>query len=547
LYDKINDMLSRSLVEKANRLLKGEKGTVLKDPGGRINVCLCYPNTYHVGMSNLGFQGLYGIVNRRGDALCERVFLPDEEDMREHIRTNTPLFSLESKRPLGKFHIVAFSISFENDYPNILQMLRLAKLNPLRRKRTENNPLLIGGGVCVTSNPEPLAELFDLLFIGEAEEHIHILIDTYKDSSSKREFLEKVSAHEGFYVPEFYEVAYERDGRIKKRTVVFDAAPEVIKKATVAQLDGRLKHSIITHNTEFSDMCLVEAMRGCPWSCRFCLAGHLYRPVRHKPLEEVKKEIKSHNNVGLIGPSLTEYRFIKEVLKEGAKMSLTSLRASQRSIELLELLKNKKSLSIAPEAGSQRLREVINKKIKEDEIISTAEEAFKAGIKTLRLYFMVGLPTETEEDIEAIAEVVRKIRALSDKGIVVLSVSVFVPKPFTPFQWHPMEREEVVKRRLKYLKGALLKYKGIRLFHDVLKYSYLQGILSRGDRRLSNFLLRLEEPSKWRQTLSEEGLSEEFYLYRKRSFDETLPWDFIDTGIPKRTLWSQYMKALKGL
>jgi radical SAM superfamily enzyme YgiQ (UPF0313 family) len=228
-------------------------------------------------------------------------------------------------------------------------------------------------------------------------------------------------------------------------------------------------------------------------------------------------------------------------------MSLTSLRASQRSIELLELLKNKKSLSIAPEAGSQRLREVINKKIKEDEIISTAEEAFKAGIKTLRLYFMVGLPTETEEDIEAIAEVVRKIRALSDKGIVVLSVSVFVPKPFTPFQWHPMEREEVVKRRLKYLKGALLKYKGIRLFHDVLKYSYLQGILSRGDRRLSNFLLRLEEPSKWRQTLSEEGLSEEFYLYRKRSFDETLPWDFIDTGIPKRTLWSQYMKALKGL
>jgi radical SAM superfamily enzyme YgiQ (UPF0313 family) len=426
-------------------------------------------------------------------------------------------------------------------------MLRLAKLNPLRRERKESAPILIGGGVCVTSNPEPIAELFDLLFIGEVEEYIHVLIETYKNSGTKREFLERVSEYEGFYVPKFYKVSYGKYGEIKKRSVVFDAAPEVIKKATTAQLDGRLRHSIITVNTEFADMCLVEAMRGCPWSCRFCLAGHLYRPVRHKPLEEIKKEIKSSEKVGLIGPSLTEYKFIREVLREGAKMSVTSLRASRKSIELLEFLEDKKSLSIAPEAGSKRLRWIINKRIDEEEIVSTSEEAFRAGIKTLRLYFMVGLPTETEEDIEAIAELVRKIRALSDRGVVVLSVSVFVPKPFTPFQWHPMEREDVVKRRLKYLKGALLKHKGIRLFHDVVKYSYLQGVFSRGDRRLSKFILGLDEPSKWRQTLTEEGLSEEFYLYRKRSFDETLPWDFIDIGISKRSLWSQYMRALKGL
>ena len=444
--------MSRRLIEKIDKLLLKEKGTIFKEPGGRINVCLVYPNTYHVGMSNLGFQGIYTLLNDRSDTLCERAFLPDEDDIDEYVRTDTKPFALESKRPLNKFDILAFSVSFENDYPNILKILELANI-PLRASdRNQTHPLLIIGGVCAFFNPEPLADFFDVCFVGEAEDMLNEFIDTYKKSETRQELYKKTAAIEGVYVPGFYNIKYNNG--IHSREAL-NEAPERIKKRFIEDISAhRFRQSIVTPETEFSDMYLIEAMRGCPWKCRFCVAGHIYTPARKKELTAIKGEIdnalKITERVGLIGPSLTDYPHISEVLKaEGVDFSITSLRASRKSAELVGLLKKHKSVSIAPEAGTERLRKVINKKITEDDIIETSRLIFSEGMEKLRLYFMVGLPTEDDDDIKGIVSLVKKIRDLSKKGNIVLTLSTFVPKPFTPFQWHGMEKIEIVKRGLR--------------------------------------------------------------------------------------------------
>jgi len=534
------------LIKKVDCLLEKEKGTIYKNPAAKIKICLAYPNTYHIGMSNLGFQGVYGLLNSRDDTLCERVFLPVDEDIKEYERTNSELFSYESKRPLKKFDIIAFSVSFENDYLSVVKMLRLAKISPLRKDRNDADPILLLGGICATANPEPLADIFDLIFIGEAEDGIDELIQTYKKAFTKQEFLKLISEYKSFYVPQFYKITYSDDGLIKERKLIYPYASEIIKKRTSSKIDSTIKQWIFTEKTEFSEMCLVEIMRGCPWKCRFCLTGYIYNPPRHKPIHLLSKEIESapkEFKIGLIGPSITEYKHIKDTLKKKIDFSTTSLRASQKSMQILSLLKNRKSVSIAPEVGTERMRKIINKKITQEDILSTIENIFNTGIRNLKLYFMVGLPTETDQDIIGIINLVKKIRKISDKSTITLSVSTFVPKPFTPFQWHSMEKKEIVKKRLKYLKENLLKEKKVRLFHDVLKYSYLQGIFARGDRRLSNLLLNLSESSKWTQKIKELGLSTDFYIFRKRSYNEKLPWDFIDIGISKEELWQEYKKA----
>ena len=539
-------MISRRLIEKADALLQREKGTVYKDPGGRVNVCLAYPNTYHVGMSSLGFQGIYSILNSRDDTVCERVFLPDEEDMKEFERTGSELFSIESKRPLNRFDIVAFSVSFENDYPSVPLMLRLARIGAFSSGRGRREPLLLLGGVCATFNPEPLADFFDLVFIGEADSAIGELIELYKETGDREAFLEAAPGREGCYVPAFYGVAYSDDGKIMERRTHGDAPP-LIKKRTEKALDGRLRPSIITPATEFSDMYLIEAMRGCVWSCRFCVAGRIYDPPRHKEIgvlrQETARALETTGRVGLIGPSLTDYRHAEEALQtEGVDFSITSLRATPRAERLLSLMKGRRSVSMAPEAGTERLRRIINKRITEEDILETAERVLRHDITALRLYFMVGLPFETEADIDGIVALTKKIRSLSRRGTIVLSISTFVPKPFTPLQWHPMAAEKTVKARLKTIKSGL-DMKGVRVFHDVIKYAFMQGVFSRGDRRLSRVLNEMREPGRWKECLREAGLDPGFYLFRQRDFDETLPWDFIDAGISKDALWQEYLEA----
>jgi radical SAM superfamily enzyme YgiQ (UPF0313 family) len=541
--------VSRKLKEKIGSLLSKEKGTVYKNPGGKINIALVYPNTYYVGMSNLGFQGVYGILNRMDDVVCERVFLPEDEDMEEYIRTDTELFSMESKRTLSRFDIVAFSVSFENDYPNILKILKLSKLPFRSTERKPYHPLLIMGGVCAFFNPEPVADFFDICFIGEVEEMLPEFLDVYKSSSVRSEILKKSTTLEGLYVPQLYSISYDMEGKISGRQGSEDA-PEIIKRRYLKDVTkSGIETSIITRETEFSEMYLIEAMRGCPWSCRFCVAGHVYNPFRKKALQALGNEIgmalARTKRIGLIGSSLSDYPDIKEILKiPEVDFSITSLRASAKSAELVGLLRGHKSISIAPEAGTERLRKAINKKITEEDILQTSELILSQAIETLRLYFMVGLPTETREDIAGIVDLVKKIRERAPKGNITLSVSTFVPKPFTPFQWHPMENPSEVKERLKMIKNGLLTIKGIKVFHDVPKYAYMQGLFSQGDRRVSKAIEKMLEIQDWRKAAGAAGIKESFYIFRKKEFQEVLPWDFIDVGIEKERLWAEYQEAL---
>lgn len=545
-----NGYMNWKLKEKIDFLLSKEQGTVYKNPGGKINVALVYPNTYHVGMSNLGFQGIYGLLNKMSDVVCERVFLPEDEDMEEYNRTDTELFTLESKRTLNRFDIVAFSVSFENDYPNILKILKLSKIPFRSSQRSSIYPLLIMGGVCAFFNPEPVADFFDIIFVGEAEELLPEFLDACRHSSDRSDILERSSVIEGLYVPQLYSVLYDSEGKITGR-YSSEGAPMSIKKRYLKDVStSGIGTSITTPETEFSSMYLIEAMRGCPWSCRFCVAGHIYNPFRKKELQALKKEsaaaLSKTKRIGIIGTSLSDYPDIKEALKiPGLDFSITSLRASAKSAELVGLLKGHKSVSIAPEAGTERLRKVINKKVTEKDILETAALIFSESIETLRLYFMVGLPTETREDIAQIVALVRKIRDAISKGNITLSISTFVPKPFTPFQWHPMENPSEVKERLKMIKNGLISIKGIKVFHDVPKYAYMQGLFCQGDRRISGAIEKIQVHNDWRKAADAAGVKENFYIFRKKEFAETLPWDFIDVGIEKEKLWTEYQEALE--
>ena len=523
----------------------------MKDPGGRINIALCYPNRYSLAMSSLGFQGIYGLLNNLPDVVCERVFFPDQEDLEEYEKTKAELFSLETRRPLSAFDIIAFSVSFENDYPNLLKMLRMARI-PLRSAaRDVQHPIVIMGGVCAFYNPEPLSDFMDIIFVGVAEEMLEEFLSLYrrKGGVERAQLLEAVTGIEGVYVPAFYDVSYDIQGRISGRRASH-GAPEIIRKQSIKDLSRSfLRSSVITPEAKFSNMYLVEAMRGCPWSCRFCLAGHIYRPVRKKELnrlsEEVKEAVQKTPKVGLIGPSLSDYPHAEDLLRmEGVDFSITSLRASPKSGRLVQLMKGHKSISIAPEAGTKRLRDVINKKITDSDIFGTARLILESDVETLRLYFMIGLPTETMDDIEGIIDLVKTIRKNTRKGFIRLSVSTFVPKPFTPFQWHAMEPLKSIKEKLKRIKKGLAQEKGVRVLHDVPKYAHLQGLLALGDRRVGRVIEQIaaEDMDVMKQGSTEIDIAA--IVFRNKDISEILPWDFIDAGFTKEHLWDEYRKAL---
>ena len=557
--------MTRNLREKIDELLAAERGTVYKAQGADVEVALAYPNTYHVGMSNLGVHQIYSILNSRPDTACERVFFPDEEDIEEYYRSNTSLVTLESKRSVKEFDILAFSVSFEQDYLNIVEMLRLSGIPLNKEERTQDDPLVIFGGACSFFNPEPLTDFFDLAIVGEGEEVIGEFIDVYQGNKGKSrlELLRSVSGIPGVYVPEFYEVLYHEDGTIKERTKLEPSACDRIVKRTVNNINTMpAVTAILTPKTEFGDMYLSELTRGCGRHCRFCLAGYIYLPPRNLSLDRARERAEKADDlsgkIGLVGAALSDYPDIHDLCSSiQGGVSVSSLRADSLSESLVKRLSQSghKTVSIAPEAGSERLRSVINKGITENDILRAADMVFGSGIPNLKLYFMIGLPTETQEDVDAIIALAEKVRKVQLKharpagkiGRVTLSVNSFVPKPFTPFQWEPMEDAARLNKTLRYLEKAVKKIGNMNIIHDLPKWEYVQALLARGDRRVGKLIQSAHENNgDWKKAAKASGVDTDWYVYRRRVFEEALPWDFIDIGVRKEYLKSEYERALEG-
>ncbi|MEJ2725572.1 MAG: radical SAM protein [Deltaproteobacteria bacterium] len=562
------------MVSLYRAILAREKGTVIKDWGGRIAVALVYPNSYRIGMSNLGFQVVYRILNERDDVAAERAFLPEGQEMSLYLQTGKPLLSLESQSPLRNFHLIAFSLSFENDYPNLLKILEMAKVSILAEERSEPFPMVIAGGVAAFLNPEPLAPFVDCFLLGEAEASLNPFIDLLAGFAPrpppKEEMLKGLAARarKGLYVPSLYQPEYHEDGTLKSFLPKGNGIPEKIRAAcsdSTAEAGGEVAVSAITTpDTEFSDMVLVELGRGCGRSCRFCAAGYVYRPPRtgraEALREAIEKALRRTDRVGLLSAAVSDTPGIEAltefITERGGHFSVSSLRANSLTKGLLVQLKRsgQKSLAIAPEAGSDRLRRVLNKHLTRDQIVEAVRLISRTGDFTIRLYFMLGLPTETKEDVYQIHDLVKKIKHHMVKesasrgriGQIKLSVNCFVPKPFTPFQWLPFDPVPSLKEKQRWLKRSMSKEGGVKVNFDVPKWAYLQALLSRGDRRVAPMLLKAHQwEGDWPRVFRSSKVNPDFFVYRPREANELLPWDFIDHGIWKGHLRREFDLALK--
>jgi len=521
---------------------------------------LVYPNRYDVGMSNLGFQGVYGIMNAFDDVVCERVFLGEPES----VSQGGPR-SLESNQVLHRFDILAFSISFENDYLNFLTILDRAGLPLYGSERSSDHPLVMVGGVTSFLNPEPLAPFVDCFVIGEAEAVLPRFFETFKAHPTKETRLQALANEvPGIYVPALYDVDYAPDGTI----AAFRArhgAPDRVQRSVVA--DPSLPPvctTILTPYTTFANTYLIETARGCPHGCRFCAAGFVYRPPRFKSVHQLEVSMERAaaytSKVGLVASDIGDLPSIRGICLKAASenlhLSFSSLRADVLPPEFLTLLtqSDAKTATIAPDAGSERMRRLINKGISEDDVLGAVDKLVGAGISNIKLYFMIGLPEETMADVEAVPALCKKIkhrflkasRPKARMGQIVVSLNSFVPKPFTPFQWSPMAPVRELKNRIRYIQRELKKVANIQVHSDLPKWAYIQALLSRGDRRTARLLVgALGNEGNWAKTLKESILNPDFYVYRRRPRDEILPWDFIDNGIEKSFLLSEYQNALR--
>lgn len=572
-------------VQKPARYVGGELNSVIKDVNKvDIRYAFCFPDIYEIGMSHLGMKILYGLVNEREDAWCERVFAPDvdmEEQMRKH---NVPLFALESGDYIKHFDMIGFTLMYELCYTNVLNMLDLAGIPLFSKDRTELAPIVCVGGPCAC-NPEPIADFVDIVFLGDGEESTNAVIDLLKEckknGASKQEFLLKAKDITGVYVPSFYKDSYNDDGTLKELVPINDA-PEKVKKSIVSDMNKCYypKEFVVPFISIVHDRAVEEIFRGCIRGCRFCQAGFIYRPIREKSVETINAQSKAliestgYDELSLCSLSTSDHSQVNEMLtslidwtvKDKINLSLPSLRVDNFSDELVDKLNKvrKSGLTFAPEAGTQRLRDVINKNVTEEEVIKTCTKAFDNGWTTVKLYFMMGLPTETMEDIEGIANLgMDVIHAFYNnpnrqKGTglqVNISCSSFIPKPFTPFQWEPEDTMESLKAKQKHLLESIPSKK-IKVSYHETPTSLLEGVLARGDRRLSAVLYSAykkgckfdswDEHFKfdaWMEAFEENNLDPYFYTQRRRDFSEVLPWDHLDYGISRKFLERENINA----
>ena len=578
-------------ISQPARYIGGEVNMVKKDPSKvAVRFAMCFPDVYEIGMSHLGIQILYDMFNRRDDVYCERVYSPWmdlDPIMREQ---KIPLFAVESQDPIKKFDFLGITIQYEMCYTNILQVLELSQIPLHAEDRTEEDPIVIGGGPC-TYNPEPIAPFFDLFYMGEGEVVYFDLIDRYKEikarGGSRQEFLEMAAQIPGIYVPAFYDVSYKADGTIEAMIPNNPHAPQTVSKQLVMDMSDTWypEKPVVPYLRATQDRVVLEIMRGCIRGCRFCQAGMVYRPVRERSLEELKRLARTmlkstgHEEISLSSLSSSDYAKLEGIVNflidefdgKGVNVSLPSLRIDAFSLDVMSKVQDvkKSSLTFAPEAGSQRLRNVINKGLTEENILNGSAEAFKGGWNRVKLYFMLGLPTETVEDMQGIAELSEKVAEVyydtvpkeqrHGKVQVTASTSFFVPKPFTPFQWAPMctkeqflERASIVNHRMK----EMLNKKSLRYNWHEADVTVLEGVLARGDRKVAAVIEEAYRKGAiydswseyfnndiWMKAFETCGVDIDFYTTRERSLDEVFPWDFIDAGVTKDFLKREWANA----
>ena len=556
-------MNRKDLIDRLQELYKDEDSRVTVNPHAGQKVAIVYPNTYFVGMSNLGLHIIYEEINLRNDSVCERIFLPEKKELEAYDKTKTPLMSVETQRPMHQFDVVAFDVTFEMDYFHIPLMLCHGRVPIMGKDRTEFDPIVIAGGPCATFNPEPFADFIDAFIIGEGEGLVSHVLDIIRDGKleglDRHAILRQLADVSGVYVPSLYVPIYNEDGEFKGYDIV-EGVPKTIKRHFEMLTSGG-ETVVATNYTEFGAMYIIEVARGCGRHCRFCMAGYCFRVPRVRPLDILKEGVeraeKLGKKVGLMGAAISDYPEVDELVNyirsKDMRYSCASLRADSLTQAVVDGLADsgQKTITIAPETGSERLRRVINKGISEEHLQNAATLSAKSGIQHMRLYIMIGLPTETDEDIEAIVGLAERTQAhmaeVGCKGRLTLSINPFIPKPFTPFQWMAMDNQKAVEKKLQYIKKALQKNRRIEVLVESPKEAYIQGVLARGDRRLGAVIAACaaDRGSKsFKSEMKAAGLDMDDMNYRERSFDEFLPWSHLDMGMQEGYLEMEWQRSL---
>ena len=556
-------MNRKDLIDRLQELYKDEDSRVTVNPHAGQKVAIVYPNTYFVGMSNLGLHIIYEEINLRNDSVCERIFLPEKKELDAYDKTKTPLMSVEMQRPMHQFDVVAFDVTFEMDYFHIPLMLRHGRVPIMGKDRTEFDPIVIAGGPCATFNPEPFADFIDAFIIGEGEGIVSRVLDIIRDGKmeglDRHDILRQLANVSGVYVPSLYVPIYSEDGGFKGYDIA-EGVPKTIKRHFEMLTSGG-ETVVATNYTEFGAMYIIEVARGCGRHCRFCMAGYCFRVPRVRPLDILKEGVdraeKLGKKVGLMGAAISDYPEVDELVtyirSKDMRYSCASLRADSLTQAVVDGLADsgQKTITIAPETGSERLRRVINKGISEEHLKNAATLSAKSGIQHMRLYIMIGLPTETDEDIEAIVGLAERTQAhmaeVGCKGRLTLSINPFIPKPFTPFQWMAMDNQKTVEKKLQYIKKALQKNRRIEVLVESPKEAYIQGVLARGDRRLGAVLAACaaDRGSKsFKSEMKAAGLDMDDMNYRERSFDEFLPWSHLDMGMDEGYLEMEWKRSV---
>lgn len=556
-------MNRKDLIDRLQELYKDEDSRVTINPHAEQKVAIVYPNTYFVGMSNLGLHIIYEEINLHPSSVCERIFLPEKKELDVYDKTKTPLMSVETQRPMHQFDVVAFDVTFEMDYFHIPLMLRHGRVPVMSEDRTSFDPIVIAGGPCATFNPEPFADFIDAFIIGEGEGIVTAVLERIREGrengESREETISALAQIDGVYVPVLYTPQYDDN----KRFVGYDiaeGAPKTIRRHFEPLTSGG-ETVIATNFTEFGAMYIIEVARGCGRHCRFCMAGYCFRVPRVRPLDILKEGVdraeKLGKKVGLMGAAISDYPEVDELVtyirSKDMRYSCASLRADSLTQAVVDGLaeSGQKTITIAPETGSERLRRVINKGISEENLRTAAQLSAKSGIQHMRLYIMIGLPTETDEDIDAIIGLAERTQAhmaeVGCKGRLTLSINPFIPKPFTPFQWMAMDHQKSVEKKLQYIKKSLQKNRRIEVLVESPKEAYIQGVLARGDRRLGKVLAAcaLDRGSKsFKSEMKKAGLNMDDCNYRERKFDDYLPWSHLDMGLRNGYLEQEWQRAV---